>query len=438
MGNIKKALSYAARNGMIDTVFASIERKKQLKADEYVYEPVPADVLEKQRTEEERIKISILVPAYETEPSYLTALIDSVLAQTYSDWELLLCDASSSERVKEIVHQYKDTRIQYHRLKKNSGISGNTNQGLAYVSGNYVALLDHDDLLTPDALYEMVKVAESEYSGEMQVKTLPYLVYSDEDKCDGTGEKFSCPHRKLDFNLDLFLTNNYICHFTMIRTDIIKELQLRPEYDGAQDYDLFLRIVQLIMRMNPSVNASDKFRDKIVHVPKILYHWRCHEGSTADNPSSKRYAYEAGRRAVQNWYDRMGIHVDVRHGKHLGFYQVKYGADIFKKRNDIGVIGGRIVRGGKVTGGAMDKDGNVIYGDMPSRFNGYMNRASLTQDVTALDIRCMEVRPELEQLYTQALVDSLEDGDRKASLVFSEEVRKMGYFLLYDPTFHTK
>ncbi len=224
----------------------------------------------------------------------------------------------------------------------------------------------------------------------------------------------------------------------MIRSDIIKELKLRPEYDGAQDYDLFLRVVLLIMRMRLSGDSQDKLLDKIRHVPKILYHWRCHEGSTADNPSSKRYAYEAGKRAVQSWYDRMGIDVHVRHGKHLGFYRVRYGRDIFKKRSDIAVIGGKLVKWGKVTGGAMDADGNVIYGDMPSRFNGYMNRASLTQDVTALDIRCMAVRPELDRLYTEALINSLVDGEVKASLIFSEEVRKRGYFLLYDPTFHAK
>lgn len=433
MGNIKRTLNYAVRNGILDTICTVIERKKQLKQDQYVYEAVPQEILEKQRTEEGRIKVSILVPAYETEPAYLRALIDSVLAQTYSGWELILCDASASDQVKRTLQEYKDTRIQYHRLKENLGISGNTNQGLAYVRGDYVALLDHDDLLTPDALYEMVRAAERNGAGS--IKEFPYLIYSDEDKCDESGENFRCPHKKLDFNLDLFLTNNYICHFAMIRTDIIKELQLRPEYDGAQDYDLFLRIVLLIARMKVSANIPDRFAEKIVHVPKILYHWRCHEGSTADNPSSKRYAYEAGRQAVQNWYDRMGISVKVRHGKHLGFYRVKYGRNVFKKRNDIGVIGGKIVKRGKVTGGAMDADGNVIYGGMPSRFNGYMNRASLTQDVTALDIRRVEVRPELQKFYAQALVDSFDVGDIKASLEFSEEVRKMGYYLLYDPTF---
>lgn len=442
MGNWKKAVHYAARNGIVDMIYTAVERKQQLK-ETYHYQPVGDDILEKQRSEEGKLKISILVPAYETKPEYMEALVESVLSQTYENWELIICDAGTSDQVRETVEKYQDHRIQYHKLKENLGISGNTNQGFQYVNGEYVALLDHDDLLTPDALYEMAKAVEqaetmeeSEVTGEKyQDRVRPYLVYSDEDKCDETGTAFSCPHRKLDFNLDLFLTNNYICHFAMVRSDIIKELQLRSEYDGAQDYDLFLRIVLLIMRMNLEESTPEKLARRIHHVPKILYHWRCHEGSTADNPGSKQYAYEAGRKAVQDWHLRMGIKARVIHGKHLGYYKVKYGNHLFERRPDIGVIGGRILTKGKVTGGAMEADGTVIYDKLPRKFSGYMNRASLTQDVTALDIRCMEVRPELQERYLKALIDSLEEDDKTVSLRFCEEIRKEGYFLLYEPTF---
>lgn len=429
MSNVKKAIRYAKKNGVMEMIYTAIERKQQLK-DDYIYIEPTAQELEKQRTDTDiDCKISILVPAYETKVEYMEALIDSVLAQTYANWELIICDASESDRVQTCVEAYSDERISYQRLKKNKGISANTNAGLPYVTGEYVALLDHDDLLTPDALYEMVKA-----SGEGQA----YMVYSDEDKCDGMGEEFHTPHRKTDFNLDLFLTNNYICHFTMIRTDIIKELELRPAYDGAQDYDLFLRVVLLIMRMKLSESVPEKLEKRIRHVSKVLYHWRCHEDSTADNPESKMYAYEAGKRALEDWYRRMNIKTSVIHSKHLGFYEANYQKSMLKSRDDIGVIGGKLTHKNKVTGGAMDADGNVIYANLHRKFSGYMNRGILTQDVTALDLRCMKVRDELKETYLEYVAQLSEEDPVTLSLEFSEYVHQKGYFLVYDPAFEEK
>ncbi len=446
MGNLKKAIHYARKNGIMDMIYTAIERKKQLK-EKYEYEPIEDAILEKQRKDAiSNCKISILVPAYETKKEYLEALIESVQAQSYENWELIICDASLSAQVGEIVTAYADGRIHYQKLDENLGISGNTNAGLAHITGDYVALLDHDDLLTPDALYEMVKMVEQGSTSDVAAKeadayendtvTRPYMVYSDEDKCDASGTKFSCPHKKLDFNLDLFLTNNYICHFTMIRADIIKELGLRSAYDGAQDYDLFLRVVMLILRMKLPESTPEKLAKRILHVPKILYHWRCHEESTADNPESKMYAYEAGKRALEDWYHRMGIKTTVIHSRHLGFYETNYQKNIFQSRDDIGVMGGKLTQGAKVTGGAMDKDGNVIYAGLHRKFSGYMNRGILTQDVTALDLRCMKVRPELRELYMDYMARFSEEEEPIAlSLEFSKLVREAGYFLVYTPTF---
>lgn len=429
MSNVKKAIRYARKNGVMEMIYTAIERKQQSKED-YIYVEPSEKELEKQKKEgNTACKISILVPAYETNTEYMEALIDSVLAQSYANWELIICDASESKQVEACVKKYADERICYYRLEKNKGISANTNAGLSYVTGEYVALLDHDDLLTPDALYEMVKA-----SGDGQA----YMVYSDEDKCDGSGEEFHTPHRKLDFNLDLFLTNNYICHFTMIRTDIIKELELRSAYDGAQDYDLFLRVVLLIMRMKLSESVPEKLAKRICHVPKVLYHWRCHEDSTADNPESKMYAYEAGKKALEDWYRRMNIKTSVIHSKHLGFYEAKYQKNMLKSRDDIGVIGGKLTHKNKVTGGAMDADGNVIYANLHRKFSGYMNRGVLTQDVTALDLRCMKVREELKETYLEYVARLSEEDPVTLSLEFSENVRQKGYFLVYDPTFEEK
>lgn len=151
---------------------------------------------------------SILVPTYRTPENYLREMIDSVLAQTYGSFELILADASGDESVKQVVDTYEDKRIRYIRLAENKGISGNTNEALKHATGLYTGLLDHDDLLTPDALYEnAMAIAEARSRG-----IRPQLLYSDEDKCDENGENYFCPHKKEEFNLDLILSNNYICH----------------------------------------------------------------------------------------------------------------------------------------------------------------------------------------------------------------------------------
>ena len=179
----------------------------------------------------------------------------------------------------------KDSRIRYVRTAENKGMSENTNEALQYATGDYVGLLDHDDLLTPDALYEMAMTLQN--ANEQGIEAA--LVYSDEDKCDTEAKIYYEPHVKLGFNWDLLLSNNYICHFLAMKTELIKKLGFRKEYDGAQDFDLVLRA---------TLEKDEK--DEILHVEKILYHWRCHDLSTAANPQSKLYAYEAGKRAAES------------------------------------------------------------------------------------------------------------------------------------------
>lgn len=414
---IRKTFRYAKRNGWRNAFFAAAERVKQLKKP-YQYEPPSAKELAAQRTHiwVNAPKVSVLVPAYETDEGFLRELIESVRAQTYSNWELIIADAGTGESVRNTVYPYtrEDARINYHRLGENKGISGNTNAGLMLVNGVYTALLDHDDLLTPDALYEMVCAAVKEPDAE--------LFYSDEDKCDEKTEHFFALHEKTDFDLDYFLTNNYICHLAMMKTDMLKKLCLRPAYDGAQDYDLFLRAA-----------AAGK---RIVHVPKVLYHWRSHENSTADNPESKRYAYEAGKRALNDFFGSMGWAAHAEEDMHVGFYRTVYEKDVFGIRPEIGVIGGRLVRRNKVTGGAMNADGTLLYGGLQVRCSGYMNRAALTQSVPALDLRCMTVREELRELYAE-YASRMERGEGEpvdVSLAFCTEVRGRGYLLIYNPS----
>lgn len=404
--SVKKAYNYLLRNGVEDTFYASIE--KIADREKYNYQPVSADVLANQRKRKwkENILFSIVVPAYETKEKYLRELIDSVILSTYPNWELIIADASITDGVKHIVDSFKDHRVKYLKLKENGGISVNTNAAIVHAKGDYIGLLDHDDIITSDALYEFAAMIENGRSKEIDYA----LIYSDEDKCDSDARHFFEPNYKPGFNLDLLLSNNYICHFLMVKADVMKKLMLRADYDGAQDHDLVLRVYAATYGI-----ASD-YEIAYGHIPKVLYHWRCHEASTASNPESKRYAYDAGLLAVRDYIKTAGIYAVVNHTKHNGFYHVEYrdyltypkdGPQIRRKveltvttrgkiayntllnRYDIGVIGGPVIDNNKIVGGLMDNTKTCIYEGLNVHFSGYMHRAAMQQTGLAVDIRNM-------------------------------------------------
>ena len=427
--SIAKVMRYLKKNGLGNTVYALIERVFFAYNKNYTYRKPEKEVLDQQRNIEyaDNILVSIVVPTYETKEVHLREMIESVLCQTYEKFELILADASTTKAVETVVETYKDARIVYQKLAKNAGISDNTNEGILLAKGQYIALLDHDDLLTEDALYEMVKKIENEKNEGKIAK----IIFSDEDKCNGDASEFFEPHFKVGFNRELLFTNNYICHFLMCESKLMKELLLRKEFDGAQDYDFVLRATCYVNEeMKQGKNVS------ICHVPKVLYHWRCHENSTAENPASKMYAYEAGKRAVQENYDKIGRKLEVIHNKHLGFYQpkVQKKVELFETNKALGCIGGALYKGAKVSGGAMDENGKVLYKGLHKRFEGYMNRAHLMQNVDAVDIRNVEVCEALKPVLEQVLEKCLENKQTdyvKVSLEFCEKIKKMGYEILY-------
>lgn len=309
------------------------------------------DELKRQRNHPIRdaAKISVIVPAYHTPERFLTAMIESVIAQTYDNWELVIADAGDGEgdvpfqeddfddypyedgdyagevsgnpgtsdgkdeaakkkrrksrSVREVVTSYteKDRRIRYIPLEKNYGIAENTNLAMKKAQGEYVAFLDHDDLIAPDALYEAA----------LEIRAGADFIYTDEDKITSDGTRHFQPHLKPEFNLDLLRSNNYITHFLVVRKALAEEAGGFDEgMSGAQDYDFIFRTVERA--------------EKIVRIPKILYHWRTHKSSTADNPMSKSYAYDAGKRAIENHLKRVGQEGTVEQLKDFGFYRVKY------------------------------------------------------------------------------------------------------------------
>lgn len=309
--NIQKGLRYLKHYGPKEFWIRLCER---MEPEEVPYGPwfenhkTAESELEKQRKHifQKNPVFSVVVPAYKTPVLFLEQMIDSVRSQTYPHWELCIANASPQDReMAAVLERYMklDGRIRVKNLDENLGIAENTNEAFSMASGEFAGLLDHDDLLAPQALFRMADAfnKNSEYD----------VFYTDEDKVTTDLSEHFQPHFKPDFNLDLLRSNNYITHFFVVRTALVKKVGgFRREYDGAQDYDFIFRCVE---------QAKE-----ICHIPEVLYHWRTHKASTADNPASKMYAFDAGKRAIEGNLARSGVKGVVSHTKDLGFYQVEY------------------------------------------------------------------------------------------------------------------
>ncbi|HQD27246.1 MAG TPA: glycosyltransferase, partial [Methanoculleus thermophilus] len=254
-----------------------------------------------------RPKISIVTPVWNTDERWLRRAIESVLEQTYDNWELCIVDGGSTkESVGRVLKAYaeKDSRIKVKILGENKGISGNSNEALSLATGEFVGLLDHDDELAPFALYEVVEFLNEN-------KNVSFI-YSDEDKIDDKGRRNN-PFFKPDWSPDMFLSHNYLCHFSVIRREIVQRVGgFREGYDGSQDYDLFLRVTEVLDKR------------EIGHIPKILYHWRMIPGSAADTIEAKPYAIVAAKLALTDAMRRRGIKASVVDGLFLSSYRVRY------------------------------------------------------------------------------------------------------------------
>ena len=254
-----------------------------------------------------KITFSIVVPLYNTPPKFLHEMIRSVIDQTYGDWELCMADGSDGDHcdVERICSGYvkKDHRIKYRKLEKNLGISGNTNACLEMATGDYIGLFDHDDLLHPAALHEVMK-AVCEQDAD--------FIYTDENTFHNDPRDAFCPHFKPDFAPDTLRSYNYICHFTVFSRQLLKGLPegFRSDFDGSQDYDLILRLTEKAQH--------------IVHIPKILYYWRGHSGSVASDISAKPYTLAAAKRALSEHLARVGLSGEVMDSVVPSTYQIKY------------------------------------------------------------------------------------------------------------------
>ena len=292
------------------------EHQEEMRIREEVYRQNVLTEEEKARQRETKfpkeILFSILVPLYNTPVEYLKAMIESVQEQTYGNWELILVDGSDDGVDREgLITSLGGTagtvtfvpRIRYVRVERNLGICGNTNECIRMARGEYLALLDHDDVLHPAALYENMKAI---------CETGADFLYSDENSFHEEPKDAFLPHFKPDYAPDTLRGNNYICHFTVFKKELLEKAGggFRSECDGSQDYDLVLRLTEQA--------------EKIVHIPKILYYWRAHKDSVAESVGAKPYVIEAAHRAISGHLERIGLKGKVEDTRIPSIYRIRY------------------------------------------------------------------------------------------------------------------
>ena len=306
MNVLNKAANTVRKYGAIGTV-KKVEQKLRHKIakNKPVYS---AEELERQKTVNfpRKLTFSIVVPLYNTPERFLREMIESVQAQTYAQWQLCMADGSDAEHedVEKICKEYteSDARVCYRKLEHNLGISGNTNACIDMATGDYIALFDHDDLLHPAALYEMM-VAICEQGAD--------FIYTDEDLFVETPADAYSPHYKPDFAPDTLRSYNYICHFTAFSRELLEQVGgFRSAFDGSQDYDIILRLTERAKH--------------IVHIPKILYYWRNHANSTASDVSAKPYTMVSAKKALSEHLKRVGLAGNVLDSTAPTTYRIAY------------------------------------------------------------------------------------------------------------------
>ena len=247
--------------------------------------------------------ISVIMPVYNIERQWLENAIESVFNQVYEKWELCIADdASSKPHIKKVLKRWQnyDERVTVKFLETNLGISGASNEALSLATGLYAALMDHDDELSRDSLYEVVRLLNEHPEAD--------IIYTDEDKLTVNGQRLR-PVYKPDWDPELFLTYNYLCHLVVCRRDLVSKVGgFRNGFEGSQDYDLLLRLTE--------------WTDKIFHIPRVLYHWRMIPGSAALVVDAKKQAFEKSKQALRDAMERRGIRAAISDGETIGTFKV--------------------------------------------------------------------------------------------------------------------
>lgn len=452
---IKKIVDYGRDKG-IKALTLKIKERVQYKreTDRYIREnPIDTEKLKLQRIEKfsKRVKISICVPVYNTEKKMLEDMLKSVLNQTYKDWELCIADGSTSNYgyIESIIRGINDSRIKYEKLKINMGISENSNAACVLATGEYIALLDHDDVLSPDALYEV----------RLAIDKGADYIYSDEASFVKNINKPEIIHFKPEYSIFNLRGNNFICHLSVFKKSLFEQAGgFRKGFDGSQDHDLILRLCE---------SAQN-----IYHIPKVLYYWRKHRNSVADDISAKPYCITAGIKAVKSHLNRMKISGSVTTAvDNAPYYRVKYNCLVkpaiinnienikgvtneyiivakpdlkfqagavneicqILQLENVGMVGGMVIKNGKIQYATLSEKNGKIYSEyegIPEISDGYMKRLKYAQGAEYLPCQFFGIRKSVleNMMYFE---DNLWEDDKVIDMC--RRMRKYGYEIVFNP-----
>ncbi len=452
---LKKIVNYGRAKGFKALAVKLSERiKYKLEAEKYLKENLPKDdELKMQRLEkfEKPVKISICVPVYNTDKKMLEDMLKSVLAQTYSNWELCIADGSTKNYgyIESMVRGINDSRIKYKKLDINRGIVENSNIACSLAEGEYIALLDHDDILSPDALFEVRKAVEQGAD----------YIYSDEASFSKTVDKPDIIHFKPDFSIYNLRGNNYICHLSVFKKELFEKVGgFRQGFDGSQDHDLILRLCEIA--------------ENIYHIPRVLYYWRVHRNSVASDLSAKPYCLAAGIKAVESHLHRMKISGTVAPAaENTAVYRVKYNCLIkpaiinnienikgvtneyiivakpdlkftseaineicqILQLENVGMVGGMVVHKGKIQHSTLSEKNGKIYSEYNGTSvisEGYMKRLKYAQGTEYLPCQFFGIRKSVleSMMYFE---DNLWEDDKVIDMC--RRMKKYNYDIVFNP-----
>ncbi len=456
MGHIKRIFKKYGFVGLVDEGIRQLQYRQ--KAYYYLNESALTDdekQLQKDADFKENILISLAVPVYNTPEHYLREMIESVLEQTYYNWELCIADGSDGDHgyVRSIIKGYAelDSRIKYACLNSNLGIVGNTQAAIKMAEGEYIGLLDHDDALAPNALYECRRAITQGAD----------VIYSNEVTVDEQLDKPRIIHFKPEFSPINLLAQNYICHFLVFKKELYNKNNLRAGYEGSQDHDLVLRLCESAAR--------------VYFIPKVLYFWRRHKSSAASGIEAKPYCIESGRKAVQSYIDSLGYYATVSAYNDMPLYHIdfetvddaapvsrptNYNLDIafetsehayiceknmtpydvesirqlmiYAQLDNVAVVGGILLKGKKIVGGAYRMDAEEFLTPSYSGIlsNGYMRRLLIPQNVTALANTAVIINKNVYK-ELKGFDERLRDKERMAD--FCIRAWQAGYDVIFNP-----
>lgn len=452
---LNKIVNYGKDKGFKALAVKLCERLKyKLEAEKYIRNHfTDEESLSMQRLEkyERSVKISICVPVYNTDKKMLEEMLKSVLAQTYSDWELCVADGSTKNYgyIESMVRGINDRRIKYKKLDINRGIVENSNIACSLAEGEYIALLDHDDILSPDALFEVRKAID---------KGADYI-YSDEASFSKSIANPDIIHFKPDFSIYNLRGNNYICHLSVFKRELFEKVGgFRQGFEGSQDHDLIFRLCEIA--------------ENIYHIPKVLYYWRVHSNSVASDLSAKPYCLTAGVKAVESHLNRMKISGTVAPAaENAAVYKVNYNCLIrpaiinnienikgvtneyiivakpdlkfragaineicqILQLENVGMVGGMVIHKGRIQHATLSNDKGKIYSEYagtPVISEGYMKRLKYAQGADYLPCQFFGIRKSVleNMMYFE---DNLWEDDKVIDMC--RRMKKYNYDIVFNP-----